>query len=159
MVVVRDREGAGELIVERDVALVVPPERAVTGQRIDGIAVDGNRAAVHDRRAFGITLIRLKEAVHAAAVELLVARAPLVVRIGHAEHRRVLPGVHRAARRVRLLGVHRRVRRRLDVAPVRVLIQMAEVRVERPILLHQDDDVLDRDLGVDRELAAERFGG
>ena len=120
-VVVGDRELVREAVVEGQHALVVVAHRAAAG-RVGGIDVRG------------------REAVHRAAVPLLVRSVPRVVEVRDGALLRDLErrdGVHR----VRRVGVARGGLD--DRRGLALVVQAAEVRVVRPVLLHHHDDVLD----------------
>ena len=86
VIVVRDRERAREVVVERDVALVVPPQRALTVQlRPRDVRLSALAEAV----------VGLEEAIHLAVVVFDVAAVPLVVGVRDARKLGVLPLVER----------------------------------------------------------------
>ena len=57
------------------------------------------------------------------------------------------------------VGVRRVLGRRLHVGAPGVLSEVSEVVIERAVLLHQDDDRLDRDVLARRHAGAERLVG
>jgi hypothetical protein len=79
------------------------------------------------------------EAVHRAAVDLLVDRVPAMRDVRRREAVEVIRG-DAAARAVGLRPAGRRT-------PVADPVGVAEVMVERAVLLHRDDDVLERRVG------------
>src|SRR5439155_2553363 len=82
------------------------------------------------------------EAVLRAVVPLRVRADPAVVEVGRLAEEGLVEGAHGgAAAGVRVGSV---CRERLDVQRRVVLLQLAEIVVERPVLLHEDDDVVDR---------------
>ena len=131
VVVVGHREGVGQLVVERDVGLVVPPHGA--RPLVDGRIGAGGRRLVVDR----------DEAVHLAVVDLGVGAEPRVIGVGRAHVRGVGPR-HGGAVDV---GVGRAGVGDLDVGAVAVLVEVPQVAVERVVFHHHHDDVVDRDVG------------
>ena len=164
MVVVRHRERAVEVVVEGEVGLVVPPERA-------GPAQLGRRDPRRGLARVTVAVVHVEEAVVQAVVVREVRRAPAVRGVEEAELRAVRVRI-RDARRVgaerstveladRVGWVARRIGRRLDRVgdPLRRLVglEVAEVAVERTILLHQHHDVLDGNVRIERRGRRERL--
>ena len=166
VIVVRHRERAVDVVVERDVGLVVPPHRALAAELRRG---DARRRLAHVAHA----IVHVVEAVVQPLVVLGVRATPRVTGVEEAELRRVLPrmrrerGVARIGARaavdlvLRVVRVARRRGRRFD--GVRdalrrlVLREVAEVAVEGPVLLREHDDVLDGDVLVERRARPERL--
>jgi hypothetical protein len=150
-----DRERRREPVVERNVAFVVPGERAFASEEL------GRQLPV-----LGFAVVRLEEPVHLAAVPLKVASTPFVVGVRETRLVRMKP-IHRLAARLRDLlrnrdRVGRRVDRKLDGLSGRIghvracpLREVPEVAVERTVLLHEHEDVFDRDLLTDGQLRPE----
>src|SRR5262249_28592038 len=59
----------------------------------------------------------------------------------------------------RILGIGSVLRGGFDVLPMGVTTEVTEVGIERTILLHQHDDVLDGDVLVDGNIGSVRFSG
>ena len=142
-IMVRDRVFTGHPVVERQIALIVVAERTHTAGRIGG----------RMRRRRSPPLVRGDEAVHLAVGILLVGARPLVIGVDEAIGR-VVEG-----RRLHAVGIGVRVvgRRHLDVGLAR-LGQLREVVVERPVLEHQDEHVIDGDVFAARMRGALGFG-
>ena len=143
---VRHREGARQLVVEGQIGLVVPVHRA---------------GAVVERLARSARVGRLPEPWLTVTKPSIAPLSTSWCVPGHswsvsAVHgcARVLPG-HDAAVDARVARIGGRA---LDVRPAGVLVQVAEVAVERVVFHHHDDDVVDRDVAIDREARAERGG-
>ena len=119
-VAIGDRELVRDAVVEGQRPLVVVAHRPAT-------------------RRIGRVHVLRGEAVHATAVDLVVRRVPPVVEVGGRARVRRQERMDRRPTervRVRLLRLDRRLRLALEVQP-------REVRVVRPVLLHQDHNMID----------------
>jgi len=155
------RERAVERVVERKVGLVVPGERAVS--------VEVARRDTGRIRAARVR-VREVEAVVPPVIEVDVLGRPPVRGVERAElrgvvkHRRVEDDAAVRVRQARGIarvgrGRARRLDRVEDADACLVIGETRQVRVERAVLLHDDDDVLDGVRGADDRVGPERGRG